>query len=328
MTRTKIGILGGTFDPVHFGHLRAAEEAREGLGLEKVIFIPSYCPPHKDPSRLTPFKHRERMLRLALKGVSGLEVSAIEGSLTTPSYTVNTLKALKEGPLRDSIIYFLMGTDAFLSIESWKDFRSILELSRVVVMRRGESGAGSLEVFCERLFPGAMESGNIVFLDITRLEISSSWIREKVRGQGSIRFLLPDPCIDYLEENRLYMNEQLLEKEVQAGEPPVRLFMEELRESHGERIVALDVRGLSSVCDYFVISQGRSTRHVQGISERLRERLGRHGILPREVEGEQEGKWILMDYGAIVVHLFYEPVRGFYDLEGLWHKAKVYELES
>ncbi|OCC15928.1 Ribosomal silencing factor RsfA (former Iojap) [Dissulfuribacter thermophilus] len=98
--------------------------------------------------------------------------------------------------------------------------------------------------------------------------------------------------------------------------------MKELEESHGENIVALDVRGLSSICDFFIIAQGRSTRHVQGTFERLREHLKKHKIYLKEVEGEREGKWILMDYGDIVIHLFYEPMREFYDLEGLWHEAR------
>lgn len=102
----------------------------------------------------------------------------------------------------------------------------------------------------------------------------------------------------------------------------VNKFIRALQEAHGERIVALDVRGLSSICDYFLIAQGRSTRHVQGTADKLRELLKKERIYPMDVEGEREGKWILLDYGDIVVHLFYEPVREFYDLEGLWHEAK------
>ena len=106
------------------------------------------------------------------------------------------------------------------------------------------------------------------------------------------------------------------------------IFLKFLQEAHGEKVTALDVRGVSSICDFFIIAQGRSTRHVQGTADKLRELLKKECIYPLDVEGEREGKWILLDYGDIVVHLFYEPMREFYDLEGLWdenfqkHEAK------
>ena len=111
--------------------------------------------------------------------------------------------------------------------------------------------------------------------------------------------------------------------DVTRTENKLTRFIQAMQEAHGERIIALDVRGLSSICDFFIIAQGRSTRHVQGTSEKLREFLKKEKIYPLDVEGEREGKWILLDYGDIVVHLFYEPMREFYDLEGLWHEARI-----
>ncbi|MBW1933858.1 MAG: ribosome silencing factor, partial [Deltaproteobacteria bacterium] len=89
----------------------------------------------------------------------------------------------------------------------------------------------------------------------------------------------------------------------------------------GEQVVILDMRGFSSLADFFIISQGRSTKHVQGIANKLRKNLRKKGTKCRGVEGEKEGKWILMDYGDVIVHLFYEPIRDFYDLEGLWSEV-------
>ena len=105
-------------------------------------------------------------------------------------------------------------------------------------------------------------------------------------------------------------------------------FLKFLQEAHGEKVTALDVRGVSSICDFFIIAQGRSTRHVQGTADKLRELLKKKRIYPLDVEGEREGKWILLDYGDIVVHLFYEPMREFYDLEGLWHEARTVYTED
>jgi len=108
----------------------------------------------------------------------------------------------------------------------------------------------------------------------------------------------------------------------------MEIFIKALQEAHGEKIVALDVQGLSSICDFFLIAQGRSTRHVQGTADKLREILKKQRIYPLDIEGEREGKWILLDYGDIVVHLFYEPMREFYDLEGLWHEARIIYSEE
>ncbi len=101
----------------------------------------------------------------------------------------------------------------------------------------------------------------------------------------------------------------------------VGAIVHEVLENKGEDVLVLDVRGLSSLSDYFVIAHGRSTRHVQGMADNVLHNLRNKGMKCLGVEGEREGKWILMDYGDVVLHLFYGPVRGFYDLEGLWNQA-------
>ncbi len=108
----------------------------------------------------------------------------------------------------------------------------------------------------------------------------------------------------------------------------VREIASEVIENKGEDPVILDVRGLSSLADYFIISHGRSTRHVQGMADKMRRALKKKGIHCIGMEGENEGKWILMDYGDVVVHLFYGPVREFYDLEGLWSQAPRINIEE
>ncbi len=108
----------------------------------------------------------------------------------------------------------------------------------------------------------------------------------------------------------------------------VMTIAHEVLENKGEDVVVLDVRGLSSMSDYFVISHGRSTRHVQGMADNILRSLRKKGIKCLGVEGEREGKWVLMDYGDVVVHLFYGPVREFYDLEGLWSQAPRIEFRE
>ncbi len=108
----------------------------------------------------------------------------------------------------------------------------------------------------------------------------------------------------------------------------VKLVAQEVLDNKGEDVVVLDVRRLSSLADYFVITHGRSTKHVQGMADNLLANLKKKGIRSLGVEGEREGKWVLIDYGEVVVHLFYGPVREFYDLEGLWSQAPRMDLGS
>ena len=314
----RLGVFGGTFDPIHFGHLRAALEVKEGLGLHEIAFVPSFKPPHKRRQELTDFDHRVNLVKRAISQVGAFKCLDIEKRLPTPSFTVNTLKALKQefSSARDLSLYFLMGSDAFFEFKTWQDPEGILDLANLVVMARGMGHVEGLMEYAKKEFAQYLESGRIIPFQVTRLEISSSTIRALMRDGRPVHYLLPKDCIKYIEEQRIYMR-----KEDKVPER-LSLFIEAVREGHGEKLVALDVRGLSSICDYFIIAQGRSTRHVQGTADKLRERLKKERIYPLDVEGEREGKWILLDYGDIVIHLFYEPMREFYDLEGLWHEAR------
>lgn len=313
----RLGVFGGTFDPIHFGHLRAALEVQEGLGLDEIAFVPSYQPPHKRRRDLTDFDHRLNLVERAISCIDSFKCLDIEKRLPIPSFTVNTLKALRSelSASKDLDLYFLMGSDAFFELKQWHDPEGILELANLVVMARGKNHVENLMEYARKEFSEYLKKGRIVPFKVTRLEISSSKIRTLRRGGHPVHYLLPQDCIKYMEEHKIYM-------EKEKGPERLNLFIEAVKEGHGERVVALDVRGLSSICDYFIIAQGRSTRHVQGTADKLRERLKKERIYPLDVEGEREGKWILLDYGDIVIHLFYEPMREFYDLEGLWHEAR------
>ena len=338
--RKKIGIFGGTLDPVHLGHLRAAEEVHEALALDEMWFVPAYLPPHKLEKELTPFEHRLNMVQLAIDGVEHFRASTIEAERKGVSFSVDLLRQINQIYGKSCTFYFVVGTDAALELDSWKDWQQIPKLTNLVIIKRPPVTIKDVRKKFSEIYPGMemvtgpspkipKDGANVILaIETTGIEISSTRIRKKVKQGKSIRFLVPERVRNYIIENNLYVYKK--EKTLQKGQDstsPTRSMeiaskiYNEILDNKGERIVVLDMRGSSPVADFFIIAHGRSTRHVQGIASRMKRELGRQKIKCRSIEGEEEGKWVLMDYDDVVVHLFYEPVRAFYDLEGLWVEA-------
>jgi nicotinate-nucleotide adenylyltransferase len=190
----KLGILGGTFDPIHIGHLVLAEQLREKSKLERVIFIPSASPPHKTEHRLSSAVHRFEMTKLALKGDSHFSVSDIELRREGLSYTVETLRKLKELH-KNSEIYFLTGSDVLDEITSWKEPDEIYRLAKVVIgIRPGFDEFDPEDHFAKRS----------IILRITGVDVSSTQIREKVAKGESIKYLVPSEVEEYIRRKHLY----------------------------------------------------------------------------------------------------------------------------
>jgi nicotinate-nucleotide adenylyltransferase len=212
----RAGILGGTFDPVHFGHLRAAEEVADALNLSTVIFMPAAKPPHKKERELTAFAHRWRMLELALAGNPRFVLSDLEYRRPGESYSVETLAQLLSQYGQDALLYFIVGLDAFLTLPTWHRYRDLFSLCQfVVVTRPGHSPADLDKVLhdsvserysFDREMQGylAPEHRPVYVRQVTLMDISSSKIREHVAGGRSVRYLLPVEVENYIHEQRLY----------------------------------------------------------------------------------------------------------------------------
>ncbi|HVK53754.1 MAG TPA: nicotinate-nucleotide adenylyltransferase [Burkholderiales bacterium] len=211
-----IGILGGTFDPIHFGHLRLAEEAADALNLETVRFIPAGLPYHRD-SKATGAEHRLVMARLAIADNPRFMLDAREVQRDGPSYTVDTLLELRAELGAEIPIVVLMGTDAFSRIATWHRYRELFPLAHIAILTRAGMPADWLNavdsdlrkelkgrlITHERVLhdgPG----GCIISVPMTPLEISATNIRNRRRAGKSIRYLLPAPVLDYIESCSLY----------------------------------------------------------------------------------------------------------------------------
>lgn len=192
----RIGVLGGSFDPPHLGHLALAEWARVQLGLEKVLFVPAGDPPHKSRASLTPARHRLAMTRLAVRGNEAFEVRNLEVRRKGVSYTVDTVRALAAEAGRARLV-LLMGADMFATFGTWRDPEGILEHARLAVALR--PGA-------QRPRRGRFEhtGRGVSFLDNPGLEVSSTALRDRARAGLSLRYLVPDAVARYLEKHALY----------------------------------------------------------------------------------------------------------------------------
>ncbi|MBN2062906.1 MAG: nicotinate-nucleotide adenylyltransferase [Deltaproteobacteria bacterium] len=216
----RLGILGGTFDPVHFGHLRLAEETREHLDLEQVFLVPGALPPHKRQEPITPFEYRLKMVEIAVKETPHLNVLDLEGQRLGYSYTIETLREIHSKFRQLSHLFFIIGIDAFLEIKTWKDYKQLFQYAHFAVINRPGYSTQKLDFLIYSLGAGFEKTGDNTFKNQTGnllmhmktslMDISSTRIRNLVEEGKSIRFLVPDPIIAYINEKGLYrINENI-----------------------------------------------------------------------------------------------------------------------
>ena len=201
------------------GHLRLAEEMCEELGLSKVLLMPGAEPPHKDGCRVTPFSDRLEMVKLGALSSDHLEVSDIEGQRTGPSYSIETVRVIRKKYKDDLELFFILGSDAFKEINTWKEYKDLFLITNFVVIERPGIALGELGSFIESLGVGLKEaeknifytsSGNHVFVKkTTQMDISSTKIRQNIRAGKSINFIVPQKVKEYINRKGLYKNNEV-----------------------------------------------------------------------------------------------------------------------
>ncbi|MBE6017797.1 MAG: nicotinate-nucleotide adenylyltransferase [Lachnospiraceae bacterium] len=226
-TYKKIGIFGGTFDPIHTGHLMLAEAACCSFGLDKVLFMPTPSPYHRTDKKVQDLEHRINMVKLAIEGNDHFEFSDFEIALPGPTYTYNTLKAFKK-EYPDCEIYLIIGGDSLFSIEQWYKFKGIMKMAILLSSKREDEtkgASGSLgtsadgsenadysdsedplhDEFLSRVEELKSRYGARIYdIGMPNIEISSSGISRRIREGKTVRYYVPDKVLEYIEENGLY----------------------------------------------------------------------------------------------------------------------------
>ena len=196
----RVGLLGGTFNPPHLGHLVCAQEALAGLGLERVLLVPVHAPPHKEVEADPGVEHRVELCRRAVAGDERLGVTRVEADLTGPSFTVDTLRRLHDQRPEDELT-FIVGGDTARSLPAWREPEAILQLAELGVAERDGLGR---EELTGRLAGLRGASERVRFFDMPRIDVSSTLIRSRIAAGLPVRYLVPDGVAAYIAEAGLY----------------------------------------------------------------------------------------------------------------------------
>lgn len=196
----RVGLFGGSFNPIHLGHVHLAESVRDALSLDRVVLVPSRRSPHKSNDEYVSDEHRLNMCRLAVEGIPGFEVSDYELLRDTVSYTVYTVRHFRE-VYPDGTLYLLIGSDMLLSFDTWKDYRTILRDVSLAVVSRERGDVGRLLEKSEEL----SRYGEVVLVEAPPMEVSSTQIRKNIRNSVEYSCNLDEKVVQYIESNGLYL---------------------------------------------------------------------------------------------------------------------------
>jgi nicotinate-nucleotide adenylyltransferase len=332
----RVGLFGGTFNPLHVGHVNAINTAHDRLKLDKVVVIPAAQNPRKPPVEGPTHNQRVEMLHRGLDEYDFIEIDEQELKRGGPSFTVDTVQAYAKD-VNPENLYVIMGIDQFEEFDKWKNFEKILTLANLLVVTRPNH---SLPFGAEDLPEGlrplvgefdrqyiALNSGrSIEFLRLKDIDVSATDVRKHLRTGRSVDRHLSIGVEEYIREQKLYAP---IDDRVGDYEKFTRFCAQALFEKKAINVRGFDLRKTEAPTEFTVIASGTSTRHASSLAEAVQKAVKEEfNVLPHSVEGSSEGRWVLLDYGGLIVHVFYDFVRQEYRLEDLWKQGRDLELKD
>ena len=330
--------MGGTFDPVHNGHLVAASEVAHQFNLDEVVFVPTGQPWQKE-RYVTAAEDRYLMTVIATASNPQFSVSRVDIDRGGPTYTKDTLRELHAlNP--DSELYFITGADALTSILSWQDWRDLFAMARFVGVSRPGYELGREHI--AHVLDGLPEEA-LTLVEIPALAISSTDCRRRAqespaavvphaRRGGAVHLQAPAlPATGHRGVIRPHRSQlRRPGPSVSAGKEAVDMATVAARAASAklaDDVVVIDVSGQLVITDCFVIASASNERQVNAIVDEVEERMRRAGYKPARREGTREGRWTLLDYVDIVVHIQHQDERNFYALDRLWRDCPVLTVD-
>jgi len=202
--KLNVGLMGGTFDPIHMGHLVTAEEARQQFDLDYVVFVPTGTPPHKETGKISLPEHRYLMTSLAVMSNPYFFVSTVEINSEGPTYTIDTVRHFSCGEREGPGVFFITGADAILDIFTWKEYEKLLSLCTFIAVSRPGYSLDRFWDILDRNCPGMKHKVHL--LEIPALAVSSTYIRERVTLGKTIKYLTPEPVEQFIKKHGLYLS--------------------------------------------------------------------------------------------------------------------------
>lgn len=326
----KIALFGGTFDPIHLGHTACLEHLVGQMDFSKVVLIPTSHNPLKKDQAPVSKEDRLRMIQIATADFKEkVVVDETEINQSGPSYTVDTLKRYAEKHAPEET-YLVMGLDAFAELDQWHQFEQILKMTNILVVSRPPyrrplgieefpEGLRSHIHSYERGF-ALLDSGRTLeFINIKTADISSSLVRKKLKTGKNIQTLIDINVERFIKEKSVYPTLK-----------PEGVDMEKVTQAVGSLLklratncVGYDVRNLDKIFDFTVVASATSTKQAQSLANIVKDHIKEEfGLAPFSIEGREEGRWVILDYGSLMVHIFYDYVRQEYQLEELWRAGE------
>lgn len=327
----KIGIFGGSFNPPHMGHINSIQTVAKKLGLSKVHVVPAAQNPLKTPVEGPTPEQRIELTKMAFAQygetyfVDDQEIK--RGGL---SYTIDTVLNLrKEYDAND--LFLIIGADKFEELSQWKDYQKILsEVNIVVTTRPGYDVPESLEEMPVYLKPLVADfdfnfielttGRSIQFITLRDIEVSSTELRKWLRTGKPVEKYLPLAVESFVKEHKLYRN---LGDRIGDYQKFTEFCANILFSKKGINVRGFDLTQTSAPSEFTLITSGTSTRHAAAMAENIAIAVKEeYNVHPQSVEGIDEGRWVLVDYGSLIIHIFYDFVRQEYNLENLWREGK------
>ncbi len=315
--------MGGTFDPIHHGHLVAASEVQAWFDLDAVVFVPAGDPWQKSDRVVTTAEHRYLMTVIATASNPRFSVSRVDIDRDGPTYTVDTLKDL-QAQMPDADLYFITGADALADIFTWRSADDLFALAQFVgVTRPGhEMDPATL---------ASIPADRVTMVEIPALAISSTDCRSRARRGEPVWYLVPDGVVQYIAKHHLYPSDTSDWSSMTATDHAIELVVAAARAASDKlatQIIAFDVSEQLAITDAFVIASASNDRQVRAVVDEVEDKLREIGAKPIRREGQRDGRWVLIDYGEIVVHVQHEEERQFYALERLWRDCPTIPLPA
>ena len=331
----RIGIMGGGFDPFHLGHMNSLLTLQETFHFQKIIVIPAFQPPLSEILIKDSAEQRLEMLKEALASYSFMEIDSQEIKRKGKSYSYRTVENIYKKN-HNKELFVIIGLDQFQVFDQWKEFERIIKKSNLIVTSRPPFKFSSkkkkiqkgLQKFVKihRANKISLTTGHsIYFQSLKDKNISSSLIRKKIKDNKSIESFVPKSISRYIKKNNLYQS-NLSNRGIKSF---LDFCVQELEDKKAFDIKTFNLTLRSVPFSAGLIASSSNAQHCKVLSRHLQSKIQQEfKIRPLGKEGQTEGRWIVLDYNDVVIHIFYDYVRDFYNLEKIWKTSSEVNLEN